>query len=264
VSVFLQSIVDAKRNEVARRRQTTPLERLSAAPPSPVRSFRGALSAGGVQAIAEFKRRSPSKGPLRENADPEELAPRYEINGAAALSVLTDTEFFGGDDRDLQAARRVTRLPTLRKDFVIDAYQIHEARALGADAILLIVRLLDPVTLGEWLALAHEAGLDALVEAHDANEVRQAVDAGAAIVGVNSRDLDSFETDFERTLGLRDEIPADRIAVAESGIRDRGDVERLAAAGFDAFLVGETLMRAEDPGATLAALLGREPAGASS
>ncbi len=252
----LDQIVAQKRREVETRRRARPLETLLAAPAPPLRDFAGALRGPGLAAICEIKRRSPSRGTLRAGLDPAAVARDYAQHGAAAISVLTDTEFFGGCDEDLRRARDAVAVPVLRKDFTIDEYQVHEARRLGADAILLIVRILSDAQLVRLGALAEKLGLAALVEAHDETEVRRAVDGGARIVGVNSRDLDTFEVDLQRALRLRPHIPESCLTVAESGIHDRGDVQRLAAAGFDAMLVGEALMRAEEPGRRLAELLG--------
>jgi len=180
----------------------------------------------------------------------------YAAGGASALSVLTDGPFFGGDLADLGAAAAACALPILRKDFIVDRYQIVEARAGGADALLLIVSALDDAALAELLAATRAAGLDALVEAHDEEEVARAVRAGAEIIGINNRDLRTFTVDRELAVRLRARVPADRVVVAESGIRDAADVARLRAAGVDAMLVGETLMRAPDPAAALRALVG--------
>jgi indole-3-glycerol phosphate synthase len=213
--------------------------------------------AGTVTCIAEFKRRSPSAGWIREGAKAAELARAYAASGAAALSVLTDEPFFGGVLDDLTAAHAATTLPCLRKDFIVDAYQLAEARAAGADAALLIVAALTDSELSALLAVGALYGIELLVEAHDAEEVQRAVRAGATIIGINNRDLRTFTVDRELAARLRPQIPADRIVVAESGVRDAADVARLRAAGVDAMLVGETLMRAEDPGAALRALLAR-------
>ncbi len=205
--------------------------------------------------IAEIKRRSPSKGLLRENLDPAAFARIYEECGARAISVLTDRDFFGGGDDDLRAALAATSIPILRKDFTIDPWQIWEARALGASAILLIVRILHDAFLRELIEVARECELAALIETHNEAEAEQAIAAGATIIGVNARDLDTFVTDFETVFRVKRRIPAGTITVAESAIRTRDDVARAEAAGFDAILVGETLVRADDPGAALRNLL---------
>lgn len=253
---ILAKIVAHKRDEVASRRRVCPLaEPRGATSPAP-RDFAGALRRPGVSVIAEIKRRSPSKGELCAGLDVAALARGYEQRGAAALSVLTDGEFFGGSDEDLQRARGSTGLPVLRKDFTIDEYQIHEARRLGADALLLIVRILSDAQLRDYTRLAAELGLAALVEVHEQDELSRAIAGGAEIIGVNSRNLDTFEVSLDTPIDLKDAIPAGCLAVAESGVRTRDDVRRLEDAGYDAILVGETLVSSPDPGAKLAELLG--------
>jgi len=243
--VILNEILEQKEREVRdlrRRGEALLLRRLEEAPP--VRSFRGALAGGGdVSVIAEFKRRSPSAGDLAGDADPLGIGEAYREGGAAALSVLTDEPHFGGRLEDLRAAREASGLPVLRKDFVIDPVQIVEARGAGADAVLLIVRALSASRLSELLDAARELGMDALVEVHDGPELETAVNAGARTIGVNARDLSSFEVDLDRCRELVGRVPADRVAVAESGIRGAEDVARMGRAGADAVLVGSTLMR---------------------
>jgi len=256
--MILDEILARTRADVEARKRVRPLAALEAAAAGfpAARGLAPALRRPGeIACIAEFKRRSPSAGWIHEGAAPEALAGAYARGGAAALSVLTDGPFFGGSLDDLAAARAACALPVLRKDFVVDRYQVVEARAAGADAVLLIVAALSDAALGELLGAAESAGLDVLVEAHDAAEVRRALDAGARVVGINNRDLRSFTVDRELAIRLRADIPADRIVVAESGIRNGADVARLRAAGVDAILVGETLMRAPDPAATLRELL---------
>ena len=251
----LEQIVEHKREEVAARRRCRPLDEVVAAArsaPSP-RDFEGALRGQGLSVIAEIKRRSPARGDLRVDLDPSDLARRYEQAGASALSVLTDQRYFRGSDDDLRAARAATTLPILRKDFTIDPYQVYEARSLGADAILLIVRALTDAQLCELLALSAELGLAALVEVHDAAELMRAAKNGAVLVGVNNRNLDTLGVDPETSLQLRPLIPAGRTAVAESGIGSPALAGRLAAAGYDAILVGEALVTADDVGALLRA-----------
>jgi indole-3-glycerol phosphate synthase len=245
-----------KRREVARRRRARPLDQLREAVPRPPRDFAAALRRPGIAAIAEIKRRSPSKGPLCEELDVAAVARSYARGGAAALSVLTDREYFGGGEGDLRLAAENATLPVLRKDFTIDEYQIHEARLLGADAILLIVRVLSDREMCAYLRATRQLGLAALVEVHDEAELARAVDCGAEIIGVNNRDLETFEVDLGVAFRLKEDIPDECIAVAESGIHSRDDVGRLEAAGYDALLVGEALVRAVDPGAKLAELLG--------
>ena len=222
----------------------------------PARGFAAALRAGeGVAVIAEVKRRSPSKGPLAPELDPALLGKAYAAAGAACLSVLTDSEFFGGSTADLAEARSATELPVLRKDFTVSPADVCDARIMAADAVLLIVSALTDGELAELLHLAREAGIDALVEVHDEAEAEKALSAGAQLVGVNQRDLFTFEVDMARAVRVGSSLPAGVVKVAESGIRSRGDVERLEAAGFDAVLVGEALVTAPDPGAALASLL---------
>lgn len=224
---------------------------------APARGFARALrSKEAVAVIAEVKRRSPSKGALAPGLVPAVLAKTYAAAGATCLSVLTDSEFFGGSPEDLAEARGAVELPVLRKDFTVAPADICDARLMGADAALLIVSALSAGQLAELLALAGEVGLDALVEVHDENEAERALAAGAEVVGVNQRDLFSFEVDTQRALRVGAQLPAGVVKVAESGIRSREDVEKLAEAGFDAVLVGEALVTAPDPGATLASLLG--------
>jgi indole-3-glycerol phosphate synthase len=208
-----------------------------------------------VGVIAEVKRRSPSAGSIREDLDPSERAALYARHGAAAISVLTDGPYFGGSVEDLRAAGAAgVQIPLLRKDFILDELQIVEARAAGASAVLLIVRALVPERLAALLAAAQGQGLDALVEVHTAEEVDRALEAGARIVGVNSRDLDTFRVDVAAAWGLLSRVPADLIAVAESGMATEADVERAADAGADAVLVGSALSASADPGALLEAL----------
>ncbi|HMF43557.1 MAG TPA: indole-3-glycerol phosphate synthase TrpC [Polyangia bacterium] len=220
------------------------------------RSLRQALrSPGGITCIAEFKRKSPSAGWINEKAFLEPTLRAYAAGGASAISVLTDQPFFAGKLEDLKEAGSVCALPILRKDFIVDGYQIVEALATGADAVLLIVAALDDAILAELLGVAKDLQLDVLVETHDEHEVARAVAAGAEIIGINNRDLRTFTVDRELAVRLRPSIPSDRVVVAESGIRNAADVARLRAAGIDAILVGETLMRAADPAAALRGLL---------
>jgi indole-3-glycerol phosphate synthase len=257
--MILDDILARTRTDLATRKAARPLADLEAAAAArpPVRSLARALRRPDqIACIAEFKRRSPSAGWIAEAADPAATARAYATGGAQALSILTDGPFFGGGLDDLGAARAACELPVLRKDFIVDRYQIVEARAAGADAILLIVAALSDAEIAALLAAARDVGMEALAEAHDADEVRRAVAAGAAIIGINNRDLRTFTVDRDLACRLRAQVPADRIVVAESGIRDAADVARLRAAGLDAMLVGETLMRAPDPAAALRILLG--------
>ena len=255
---ILERIVASKRAEVAAlgaRRAELRARALAAAPPRP---FAGALGAGAnVALIAEIKRRSPSAGPIRPDLSVVEVARAYEAAGAGGLSVLTDREYFGGTLADLEAARAAVSLPALRKDFVVDELQLWEARAAGADAVLLIVRILDDARLRDFYQQASGLAMGVLVEVHDGRELERALAAGVAIVGVNNRDLATFSTELDVVLELAPRVPADKLLVAESGIRTPADVDRLAAAGVDAILVGESLMRSADVGAAAAALAAR-------
>ncbi|HKT60076.1 MAG TPA: indole-3-glycerol-phosphate synthase, partial [Gemmatimonadales bacterium] len=217
-------------------------------------SLAAALRRPTVAVIAEVKRRSPSAGSIKEDLDPADRAARYARHGAAAISVLTDAPYFGGSMGDLRAAAARTRVPVLRKDFILDELQILEARAAGAAAVLLIVRALPPARLTALLAATAEAELDALVEVHTEDEVRRALDAGARIVGVNSRDLDTFRIDTIAAWAMLQSMPADIVAVAESGMATEADVEAAAAAGADAVLIGTALSAAADPDALLGRL----------
>ena len=258
----LASIVRTKHGEIAlleARRQE--LESALADAPAP-RGFRTALSAPGhVALIAECKRRSPGAGEIRPDLDPVALTTGYERAGAGALSVLTDGTYFGGDLHDLRRVRRGTSLPIIRKDFTLHPLQVLEARVWGADAVLLIVRILSDADLSALHAEALSLGLDVLVEVHDQAELERAVALGADLVGINNRDLSTFTTDLDTTIRLLDGVPDDVVLVSESGIRTPGDVARLGEAGIDAILVGETLLRGEDPEATARGLarVGRRP-----
>jgi indole-3-glycerol phosphate synthase len=224
---------------------------------SPAKDFAQGLrsSATGIGCIAEFKRRSPSKGWIDRDANLPSVVSAYERGGAAAISVLTDTPFFGGTIDDLRVARATTTLPVLRKDFVIDPYQVVEARAAGADAVLLIVAALRDPELRQLLAEIRRWGMEALVEAHDADEVTRAVAVGAKIIGVNHRDLRTFQMNMDLAVNMRQVVPAECVMVAESGIRTAADVQRMRGARIDAILVGESLMTASDPTAALRELL---------
>jgi len=240
----LDAIVAAKRGEVDRLvRQASRLEAQAAAMPAAL-DFRAALDRPTVAVIGEFKRRSPSAGWIREGAEVKPVLEAYAAAGVSACSVLTDDEFFGGSLGDLAEARKVASLPILRKDFLIDPVQVWEARAAGADAVLLIVRILDDAQLRDLSALIRETGMHALVEVHGEGEVERALRAEAGIIGVNSRDLANFRTDLDIVLELVRVAPPDVLVVGESGIRAPADIERLADAGVDAVLIGETLMRA--------------------
>jgi indole-3-glycerol phosphate synthase len=255
MTTYLDRIVDRHREDAANdtRRLGDLIAKTAAL--HPTRGFRATLlGTPGLAVIAEIKRRSPSKGDLNGNLDPVELATTYAKGGAACLSVLTDEEFFGGSVADLEAARAATSLPVLRKDFTIDPRDVADTRLMGADAVLLIASVLDPFELVEFHQLGNELGLDVLVEIHDEPELEEALNAGASLVGVNQRDLSSFEVDPDRALRLASAIPDNVVKVAESGIRDGDDAKRLANAGYHAVLVGEMLVTADDPATVLAAL----------
>jgi indole-3-glycerol phosphate synthase len=256
----MQRIIAAKRREVEAARVAIPLADMErrAASADPPRGFEAALrrraSAGEPAVIAEIKRASPSRGLIRADFDPVRIAKSYESRGAACLSVLTDREFFGGSPDDLRAARSACALPVLRKDFMIDPYQVHEARSWGADCILLIMDAVPDEELDAMARLARGLGMDVLVECHDGGQLARALRLPTTLVGINNRDLRTFETRLETTLDLVSEVPADRLLVAESGIASRGDVDRLKKAGVSAYLVGGAFMSAEDPGEKLAGL----------
>ncbi|HVI60368.1 MAG TPA: indole-3-glycerol phosphate synthase TrpC [Luteimonas sp.] len=258
----LQAILRRKHEEIAERSARLPLRELQAraAAAPPPRGFAAAIeatiAAGAAAVVAEVKKASPSKGVIRADFDPAAIARSYEAGGAACLSVLTDVDFFQGADAYLQQARAACALPVLRKDFIVDPYQVAEARALGADCILLIVAALDDGRLAALAAQAQALGMDVLVEIHDAAELERAlrctpVGGRAPLLGINNRDLRSFEVSLDTTLALKDRVPAGRRVVTESGILGPADVRRMREAGVDAFLVGEAFMREAEPGAAL-------------
>jgi len=251
---ILERILAAKRAEVAASRKSFPdLEREARNAP-PIRDFMAALRARRPAVIAEIKRASPSKGLLRADFDPAAIAKSYEKGGAACMSVLTDREFFQGAAEHLSAARAACGLPALRKDFLIDPYQVLESRALGADCVLLIAACLEDAQMRKLEALALELGMAVLVEVHDADELERALELETPLIGINNRNLRSFVTRLETTLDLLPRIPRERTVITESGILSRADVARMRQAGVEAFLVGEAFMRAADPGAELRAL----------
>jgi indole-3-glycerol phosphate synthase len=254
--MILDQILATKRDEVDALDAADLEARVADAPPP--RDFCAALRRGPgvpVRAIAEFKRASPSAGVIRAGADPAAIAAEYQAAGAAAISVLTDERFFGGSLADLVTVRARVQIPVLRKDFVVDPVQVLEARAHGADAILVIVRAVDDQRLADLIAAARHLGMAALVEAHDEEEADRAIAAGAEIIGVNHRNLDTLSMNMALFASVAPRLPPTAITVAESGIRAREDVARLAAAGAHAVLVGESLMRQPSPGAALAGLL---------
>ena len=268
MSDILQRIVEVKREEIAAarpRRSAADLQELARAQSAP-RGFAGALrravARGDAAVIAEVKKASPSKGVLRERFDPAAIAASYARHGAACLSVLTDVQFFQGHEDYLRQAREACALPVLRKDFMIDPYQVVEARAMGADCILLIAACLADSQMAELEHAAAEQGMDVLVEVHDGAELRRALALRTPLVGINNRNLRTFEVTLDTTLALMADVPPERLLVTESGILAPADVARMRGAGVHAFLVGEAFMRAPDPGAALAALFGRGAAAA--
>ena len=260
MSDILEKILATKRTEIAAAKQAEPLEivREAAEWAPPSRDFVGALrakiAAGRAAVIAEIKKASPSKGVIRADFHPAEIAASYERGGAACLSVLTDRQYFQGAPEYLKAARDACALPVLRKDFMIDPYQVYEARAMGADCILLIVSALGVAQMQELETLAHALGMAVLVESHDGDELEAALQLKTPLIGINNRNLRTFETRLETTLDLLQQIPPDRMVVTESGILDPAAVARMRAHHVDAFLVGEAFMKAPDPGAELARL----------
>ena len=250
----LDDILASTREDVERRRREVPASALEPATALVPHAFHKALAAPGLQIIAEHKRRSPSAGPIRPGSSVAEVARAYERGGAAAISILTEERHFDGSLADLREARAACALPLLRKDFIVDSYQLAEAAAAGAAAVLLIVAALDRAQLLALHAEAAERGLDALVEVHDGGEVEAAVEVGAAIIGINNRDLRDFSVEVERTFTLLDRIPSGILVVSESGISTATHLGRLQRAGVDAALVGERLMREADPAAALLAL----------
>lgn len=255
---ILAKIVAHEREVVRRARQRVSVEELGQQPgyQGARRSLAEALASRRPAIIAECKRRSPSRGILREPYDAEAIGRGYAAVGAAAISVLTNEEFFGGSLADLSAVRQAVPIPVLRKDFVIDPYQLYEARAAGADAVLLIAAVHPPDVLQALHGVARELGLDVLVEVHDGDELESALALEGAILGVNNRNLRTFETDLATCERLRQRVPADRLMVGESGLRDGADLARLQKSGIHAFLVGEAFMTAPDPGEALRAMMG--------
>ena len=258
MSDILERIVAVKRGEIAAAKLKRDLASLRRDAESLggqrdfVGSLRAKIAAGRAAVIAEVKKASPSKGVLREHFVPAEIAASYARGGAACLSVLTDVQFFQGSTAFLEQARAACELPVLRKDFMVDAYQVFEARAMGADCILLIAACLDDAQMAELEAQAHALGMAVLVEVHDGDELSRALRLKTPLLGINNRNLRSFEVTLDTTLGLLPRVPADRLLITESGILGRADVQRMRSAKVHAFLVGEAFMRAADPGAALA------------
>ncbi|MFD0897432.1 indole-3-glycerol phosphate synthase TrpC [Loigolactobacillus binensis] len=253
--MILDQLVAATKKRIARQQQQVPLATLQAQVaqlvPRTTFSFETQLAQPGLAVIGELKKASPSKGLIAADFPYQQIACEYEQAGIAAISVLTEPDYFQGNDQFLPAVAATVKLPLLRKDFTVAAYMIYQARLLGASAILLIVAVLTDEQLHDYLALADQLGLSALVEAHDAQEVRRALAAGARIVGVNNRNLKDFSVDLQNSIQLRQQVPVDVLFVAESGIKTAADIARLKAAGVDAVLIGETLMRAPDKAAQL-------------
>lgn len=260
-ATILTRIIESRRTDVARRQRIVPeaVLRIAAGNADAPRDFAGALARDRVNVIAEIKKASPSAGVLRREFDPVALARAFEQAGAAALSVLTEEENFQGALAHLRDARAAVSLPVLRKDFILDPWQVWEARAANADSFLLIAAALDDTTLAALLHLGRELGMEALVEVHTAQELERVLAAGARVVGVNNRNLHTLEVHVETSLDLIELIPDDRVAVSESGLRSAADLSKLRAAGFDAFLIGESLMREAEPGAALGRLAGNFP-----
>jgi len=257
---ILDDIIASKRREIEAAKRARPERdvRGEAEACPPPRNFFAALAAPGpIKLIAEVKKASPSAGVIRDDFDPVAIGKTYERHGASCLSVLTDAPYFQGRLDDLRDVRAAVRIPCLRKDFILDKYQLYEARSVGADAVLLIAECLDDCNLRALFNETVALGMTPLVELYEAENLQRVFDAGATLIGVNNRDLRTFKTDLERTLRLRERIPDECVLVAESGIRTRADVERLEAAGVDAILVGESLMREWDIGAAVDMLLGR-------
>jgi indole-3-glycerol phosphate synthase len=257
----LDRILEARHAEVEHRKRVLPETALKygVKAATPLRDFSGALSRDGLNVIAELKPASPSRGVIRDPFEPVELAQSLEAAGACALSVLTEGEFFRGSLKNLRDARKSVRLPVLRKDFIFDTWQVWESRANDADSFLLMVVALEDALLRDLIALGREMGMEPLVEIHTPEELDRAIAAGAKIIGVNNRDLKTMTVNVETSFALAERIPDECIAISESGIRTPGELLKLRAAGFDAFLVGTRLMRSPDPAATLGELVGSAP-----
>jgi indole-3-glycerol phosphate synthase len=261
----LDRILAVKRREVAIARERVPLAELrqralgASLPRGFERALRSRIASGKPGIIAEIKRASPSKGVIRAGLDPAAIAASYEVHGATCLSVLTDREFFGGSAEDLKAARGACALPVLRKDFIVDEYQVYEARSWGADCILLIIDAAPDEDLKRFEAVALDLGMDVLVESHDGKQLARALELATPLIGINNRDLRSFETRLETTLELRTQVPSQRLLVTESGITDPADFQRLWAQNVSAYLVGSAFMMAENPGKELARVFSSGP-----
>ena len=249
MDMILEEIVKKKREELETLKRVRPFEELKKGLEGglqPARDFVSPLKQEGINIIAEIKKASPSKGIIREDFDPVEIAHTYEQAGAKALSVLTEKNYFLGAPEYIEAVRKAVELPVLRKDFIIEEYQLYESRLIGADCVLLIVRILSPEELRRFVGLAGELGMETLVEVHDRRELDVALSTNTTIIGINNRDLETFDTDINVSLELAREIPEDRVVVSESGICSYEDIRRLKAAGVDAFLIGEAFMKEQD------------------
>ncbi len=259
-NTFLEKIVATKREKLTTMKRLASLGEMQASlrELAPPRDFQGALADKKCAIIAEIKKASPSRGIIRDDFDPLKIATTYEDNGAAAISIITENVFFKGDSRYLSEISKIASIPLLRKDFIIDPYQIYETRLLGGDALLLIARLLSREALAEYIALTVELGMTPLVEVHNEGELEKSLAAGAQVIGINNRNLDTFVTDLGTSLKLAPLIPAGIVKISESGIAGRQDVETLQRAGIHAFLIGETLMRAADMGRKLRELSGMD------
>lgn len=254
---LLRKIVLRKKEEVERRKRSLSIDMLRSKDLPLMRDFKGALERKGISIIAEIKKSSPSAGIIRENFDPVQIAKIYEENEACAISILTDRNFFGGNPEYIMAVKKELSLPILRKDFIVDEYQIYESRYIGADAILLIARILTSEQISRFIQTAKNLGLSCLVEVHKLDELEKALSSNTEIIGINNRDLDTLQVDIGISLRLKRMIPDGYINISESGIKRRGDVLKLQKAGFDGILIGEALLRAENPGSKLHELLGR-------
>jgi indole-3-glycerol phosphate synthase len=253
---FLSEIIERKRRRVEEAKQRVPLARVERR--SDAHRLRQAFLRDGINIIAEFKRRSPSKGVIRADADLKEIVKSYAAGGASAISVLTEEDYFSGSLDDLRTAKSVVDLPVLRKDFIVDEYQVYESAAAGADAVLLIVAALDDARLLFLRRLAEEEmALDALVEVHDREEMKRAIACGASLIGVNNRNLHTFEVSLETSLSLASDAPNDAVLISESGLSTATDLNRLHDAGYRGFLIGESLMRSADPAAALRQFTGK-------
>jgi indole-3-glycerol phosphate synthase len=255
---ILEKIVTFKKVETEKRKSFIPLKSFIDKIPEERRDFKGALKKGNISIIAEIKRMSPSSGILRENFDHVSIAKEYETNGASVISILTDSKFFWGRNSFVSEVKKEVAIPILRKEFIIDEYQIYESAYLGADAILLIARILELEQLERYIILANRLGLSALVEVHSKNELQKILSTSAEIIGINNRNLETFQASIDNSINLKKMFPDKYITVSESGIKTREDIRNLEEAGFDAVLIGEILMKQKDVGKKLKELLGKQ------